>query len=77
MEQTTKIEITIDPSLLNHYIENLRRKKSHIRPEDAITKLVATILNNSQFPVEAKQTGDREVRIGYHLRSFCQPIFWE
>lgn len=77
MEQTAKIEITIAPSLLNHYIENLGGKNSNTRPEDAITQLIATILNNSEFPVEARQTGDREIRIGYHLRSFSQPIFWE
>jgi len=76
MPQDTKIEVTLDPSLLDHFTENLGRQNSSILPEDAITRLVATILDSSAFPIEAKQMGEREIRIAYRLRSFSQPIFW-
>lgn len=69
------IEITIDPSLLDHFIKNLSNQNSRIVPEDAITGLVATILDSSAFPIKAKQTGGRKIRVAYHLRSFSQPIF--
>ena len=75
MSQDAKIEITIDPSLLNHFSENLKRLNSRIPTEEAITELVASILDNSALPVSAKQTGCGKVRIAYHLRSFSQPIF--
>jgi len=53
MPQDTKIEVTLDPSLLDHFTENLGRQNSSILPEDAITRLVATILDSSAFPIEA------------------------
>ena len=74
--QDAKIEIIIDSSLLDHFTENLRSRNPGMPPEDAITRLVTTILDSSAFPVEAKQTGGSEIRIAYHLRSFAQPIFW-
>ena len=76
MQEDAKIEITIDRSLLEHFAENLSLQNSGRVPEDAIAGLVATVLNDSSFPIEAKQTGEREIRIAYHLRSFSQPIFW-
>ncbi|MCB1758255.1 MAG: hypothetical protein KDI68_00550 [Gammaproteobacteria bacterium] len=76
MLQDAKIEITIDPSLLNHFQENLQRLKCNISPEDSITKLVTGILGRSEYPLEATQTGRRKILIGYRLRSFSQPIFW-
>ena len=76
MPQDAKIEITIDPLLLDHFTENLGRRNSSIKPEDAITRLVTTILDSSAFPIEAKQISKSEIRIAYHLRSFSQPIFW-
>ena len=71
-----KIVITIAPSLLDHFTENLSRQNPRMPPEEAITRLIAAILDSSAFPVEAKQTGGGEIRIAYHLRSFSQPIFW-
>ena len=76
MQQDTKIEITIDHSLVEHFEENLARREYKKVPEDAIAGLIATILNESPFPIAAKQIGDRKVRITYHLRSFSRPIFW-
>ena len=74
--QETKIEITIAPSLLDHFTENLSRQHPSMPSEEAITRLVTTILDSSAFPIEARQTGGTEIRIAYHLRSFSQPIFW-
>lgn len=71
-----KIEIEIDPSLLEHFQENLDRKGSSTPPDRAITTLVARILDGSAYPIEATQTGSTAIRIGYHLRSFSEPIFW-
>ena len=53
MRQDARIEIIIDPSLLNHFAENLRRQKSGRPPEEAIAALVATILDGSAYPVAA------------------------
>ena len=75
MPHDATIEIIIDPSLLNHFTEQLARKKYRIPPEDAITALVSTVLDNSSYPIRAKQTGRKEIRISYHIRSFSQPIF--
>ena len=76
MPDDARIEIVIDPSLLDHFRDHLRNRNSSMTPEEAITGLVAMILDGSTYPVEAKKTGDREIRLGYQLRSFSQPIFW-
>ena len=73
--KTPTIEITINPSLLNHFTQNLSRQKSRIIPEDAITVLLTTILDNSSYPIKAKRTGKREIEISYHLHTFFEPIF--
>jgi len=75
MPQDATIEITIDPSLLDHFTENLNRLESGEAPENAITDLIATILDGSEFPVTAERTGTRKIRIGYRLRSFSEPFF--
>ena len=69
------IAITINPSLLDHFRQNLSRKKARIMPEDAITAFITTILNNSNYPIKAKRTGKREIEISYHIHTFFEPIF--
>ena len=75
MPKDAGIEITIDPSLLNHFAENLKRQDSSQSPEKEIAGVIATILDDSAFPLEAKRTGGKTIHIGYHLRSFSQPFF--
>lgn len=75
MQQDAKIEIIIDPSLLDHFTENLSRQNSSRPPEDAIAALVEIILDGSVFPVAAERTGSREIRLSYRLRSFSEPVF--
>ena len=75
MTDEAVIEIVVDPSLVEHVAQHLARKNRTITPEEAITGLVSTILDNSPYPIRAQRTGEREVRISYHVRSFSQPIF--
>lgn len=75
MSQTAEIKIVVDSSLLKYFNEGLRQCHSNNLAEDEITRLVEIILNGSEYPVKAKQTGKGEVRISYHLRSFSEPIF--
>jgi len=75
MSDDTTIQVTIAPSLLEEVTERLAQKKYAIPPEEAITYLVSAILDNSPYPIQAKQTGKREIHLTYHIRSFSQPIF--
>jgi hypothetical protein len=75
MPHDATIDLIIDPSLLDHFTEHLAITKSDIPPDVAITNLVSTILDNSPYPIRTKQTGEREIHITYHIRSFSQPIF--
>ena len=43
-------------------------------PESLITALVTSILDNSGYPIAASRTGTQSIRIGYHVRSFAEPI---
>ena len=75
MSSDSTIDIIVDPSLLDHFTEHLTRAESDIPAEVAITNLVSTILDSSPYSIRAKQTGEREIHISYHIRSFSQPIF--
>jgi hypothetical protein len=75
MPTASAITLSVDPSLQEHFAEHLAQKKSGVPPEVAITNLIATILDNSPYPIRAQQTGNREIRIKYQIRSFSQPIF--
>jgi len=75
MQQSSKIEICIDPSLLDHFTENLGRHNSNTTPETAIVELITSILDDSAFPIEARRSGKNQIQVAYHLRSFSQPIF--
>jgi hypothetical protein len=75
MPADATITLRVDPSLLEHFTEHLAKTKSAKKPEAAITNLLATILDNSLYPIRAQQTGEREIRVTYHFRSFSQPIF--
>ena len=76
MAEEAKITITIDRSLLEHFAQNLARRESPQAPESAIALLLARILDGSAYPVGARKTGEREIRVFYRFRSFSQPLFW-
>lgn len=75
MPDDATIQVTIDPSLLEHVREQMAITKYPIPPDEAITTLVSMILDSSPYPIRAQQAGEREIRIKYHIRSFSQPIF--
>ncbi|MGB5669778.1 MAG: hypothetical protein WBM71_04405 [Sedimenticolaceae bacterium] len=44
MQDDARIEIVVDPSLLDHFRDHMRNRNSSMTPEEAITGLVAMIL---------------------------------
>ena len=75
MSQTAEIKIVVDSSLLDHFSQGLRQLHSNSQAEQEITRLLAIVLNSSEYPLRAERTGKKEIRISYHLRSFSEPIF--
>ena len=75
MSQTAEIKIVVDSSLLDHFSQGLRHRHSTSQAEHEITRLLAMVLNSSEYPLRAERTGKKEIRISYHLRSFSEPIF--
>ena len=75
MSETAEIKIVVDSSLLDHFNEGLKQLHSNSPAELEITRLLAIIMDSSQYPVRAQRTGENEIRISYHLRSFSEPIF--
>jgi hypothetical protein len=70
-----EIRIVIDGSLLKHIMDGMKALQVDDNPRDVITSFVEDILNNSDFPMAARRTGENEVRVSYHLHSFSQPFF--
>ena len=75
MSQAAEIKIVVDSSLLDHFDKGLQQLHSNSPAEHEITRLLAIILDSSEYPVRAERTGKKEIRISYHLRSFSEPIF--
>lgn len=75
MSETAEIKIVVDSSLLDHFNEGLQQLHSNSTAQLEITRLLAIIMDSSQYPLRARRTGKNEIRISYHLRSFSEPIF--
>ena len=75
MPQTAELRVVVDASLLEHFRKGLQQLHSDEPAEHAIANLVERILDGSEYPVGARRTGDNEILISYHLRSFSEPIF--
>ncbi len=75
MSQSVEIRVVVDSSLLDHFNEGLQQLDSKSSAKHEITRLVGLILDGSEYPVRARRTGENEIRISYHLRSFSEPIF--
>ena len=71
---TETINLEIDPSLIEHVRGRLAKTSRETTPEALITALVTSTLDNSGYPIAAARTGTQSIRIGYHLRSFAEPI---
>ncbi|MBF0445268.1 MAG: hypothetical protein HQL68_06735 [Magnetococcales bacterium] len=70
-----EISVVIDDSLLKHIHEKLKEQHTDDNPEDVITSFLEIILNNSDYPLAAKKTGEKEIKISYNLHSFSMPFF--
>ena len=75
MSHTIEIQVVVDESLTGHIEEGLKRTESAAIPEAVIMRLVTGILNDSDLPIAARKTGDRQIQLSYHMHSFSQPIF--
>lgn len=75
MSQVAEIKIVVDSSLLDYFNNGLQQIHSNSTAEHEITRLFEIILNSSEYPVSAKLTGENEIKVSYHLRSFSEPIF--
>jgi len=68
------LTIDIDSTLIEHVRTRLERTHRKVEPEALIAALVTSILDNSIYPISANRTESGTIRIGYRLRSFCEPI---
>ncbi|WP_462320054.1 hypothetical protein [Halochromatium sp.] len=70
------LTLEIDPSLLEHVRKRLaqRRVQPDTQPEEIVSALVTTILDNSGYPIHASRTDTGQIRIRYRMRSFSEPI---
>jgi hypothetical protein len=75
MSDSLEVKIVATPSLLDHLREGLGQQGTEELLEDKLIELLRVILDGSEFPIAAERTGERGIRISYHLRSFSQPIF--
>ena len=75
MSDSLEIQIVAAPSLLDHLRDGLGEQGTEELLEDKLVELLTVILDGSEFPIAAERTGERTIRISYHLRSFSQPIF--
>ena len=75
MSPTLDIQLTVDASLMDHVREGLGRTHSTAAPEDVVLNLLTGVLDGSDLPIAAKMSGEREILVSYHLRSFSDPIF--
>ena len=75
MSEAFEIKIVIDPSLVEYFEEGMHRQHIDYSTTEEITRFLATILNDSMYPIVSSQTGSGEIHLNYRPRAYADPIF--
>jgi len=67
------INLAIDSSLVDYFINVGHEDAEHV--ENCLVDFFTSFLNDTRYPLTAKQVGEREILLKYKLRAFSDPIF--
>ena len=75
MSEQIELRIVIDPSLVEYFEDGMRQDHIDCSTEDEMTEFLATILNDTMYPIVSRKTSAQEIHLSYRPRSFADPIF--
>lgn len=75
MSEQIELKIIIDPSLVQYFEEGMRKRHIECSTAEEMAEFLATILNDTLYPIVSRKAGEDEIHLGYRPRSFADPIF--
>ncbi|WP_321366187.1 hypothetical protein [uncultured Desulfuromusa sp.] len=75
MSKNIEIKIVIEPPLAKYFEDGINKRDIDIGVAEEITEFLATVLNDSIYPIESAKTDPQEIHLTYRPKSFADPIF--
>ena len=70
-----RLTLQIDKSLLDYFRDGMQRDRLEGDPALELTLFLASLLNNTAYPIEAHHLETGEIKLSYQPRAFADPIF--
>ena len=75
MSKNIEIKIVIDPPLAKYFEEEMNKRTMNFSVAEEITAFLATVLNDSAYPITSIKSDMQEIHLNYRPKSFADPIF--
>lgn len=75
MSKNIEIKIVIEPALAKYFEDGINKRDIDVGVAEEITEFLATVLNDSAYPLVSTKTASQEIHLNYQPRSFADPIF--
>lgn len=75
MSEAIEIRVIIDPSLVVYFEEGMRKRHIDLSTAEEMTEFLATILNDTIYPIASSLKGEHEIHLNYRPKAFADPIF--
>jgi len=75
MSEQIELRIVIDPSLVEYFEEGMRQNHIYCSTAVEMAEFLATILNDTMYPIASNKTNEQDIHLSYRPRSFADPIF--
>ena len=75
MSEQIELRVVIDPSLVKYFEEGMSKNHIDCSTATETAEPLATILNDTMYPIVTDMTSEQEIHPGYRPRSFADPIF--
>jgi len=75
MPEQIELKIIIDPSLVEYFEEGMRKNHIECSTAEEMAEFLATILNDTMYPIVSSRANEQEIHLNYRPRSFADPIF--
>jgi len=75
MSKNIEIKIVIDPPLVKYFEEGMSKRGIDFSVAEEMAEFLATVLNDSSYPITSIKTDKQEIHLNYRPKSFADPIF--
>jgi len=75
MSESIEVKIVVGAPLVKYFEEGIRKDHVDATPEALLTRFLATLLGDTNYPMTSSLKGEREIHLNYRPKAFADPIF--